>query len=52
MQLKGDWSDALEEARYAARRATQGNHRVALADAAYAQGEVHRWRGASWSERR
>jgi DNA-binding CsgD family transcriptional regulator len=45
MQLKGAWSDALEEARFAARRAAQGNHRKALAEAAYVQGEVHRLRG-------
>jgi DNA-binding NarL/FixJ family response regulator len=47
MQLKGAWSDALEEARCAARRAAQGNHRTALAEAAYVQGEVHRLRGES-----
>jgi DNA-binding CsgD family transcriptional regulator/TPR repeat protein len=46
MQLKGAWSDALEEARCAASRAAQGNHRSALAEAAYVQGEVHRLRGA------
>jgi len=46
MQLRGAWSDALEEARCAARRAAQGNHRGALAEAAYVQGEVHRLRGA------
>lgn len=46
MQLKGAWSDALEEARCASRRAGQGNHRSALAEAAYVQGEVHRLRGA------
>ena len=45
MQLDGAWSDALEEARCAARRAAQGNHRSALAEAAYVQGEVHRLRG-------
>ena len=45
MQLKGDWSDALEEARCAARRAAVGQHRGALGDAAYVQGEVHRLRG-------
>jgi ATP/maltotriose-dependent transcriptional regulator MalT len=46
MQLKGAWSDALEEARCAADRAAQGSHRNALAGAAYVQGEVHRLRGA------
>ncbi|MEN3283032.1 MAG: hypothetical protein V7607_4172 [Solirubrobacteraceae bacterium] len=45
MQLKGAWSDALEEARCAERRAARGNHRNALAEAAYVQGEVHRLRG-------
>jgi ATP/maltotriose-dependent transcriptional regulator MalT len=45
MQLKGAWSDALEEARCAGRRAAQGNHRNALAEATYVQGEVHRLRG-------
>jgi DNA-binding CsgD family transcriptional regulator len=45
MQLKGAWSDALEEARCAERRAARGNHRTALAEAAYVQGEVHRLRG-------
>lgn len=44
MQLKGAWSDALDEARRASRRAAQGNHRGALAEAAYVQGEVHRLR--------
>jgi DNA-binding CsgD family transcriptional regulator len=45
MQLKGAWSDALEEARCAERRAARGHHRNALAEAAYVQGEVHRLRG-------
>jgi DNA-binding NarL/FixJ family response regulator len=45
-QLHGEWSDALEEARVAADRAARGNHRSALAEAAYVQGEVHRLRGA------
>jgi DNA-binding CsgD family transcriptional regulator len=45
MHLKGDWAQALEEARCAERRAAQGNHRRALAEAAYLQGEVHRLRG-------
>ncbi len=47
MQLRGAWSDALEEARCAARRAAIGNQRKALAEAAYVQGEVHRMRGES-----
>jgi len=45
MTLEGAWADALEEARSASRRAAQGNHRRALAEAAYVQGEVHRLRG-------
>jgi ATP/maltotriose-dependent transcriptional regulator MalT len=45
-QLEGAWADALEEARRAADRAERGNHRSALAEAAYLQGEVHRLRGA------
>ena len=44
-QLEGAWSDALDEARAAARRAAQGNHRRALGEAAYIQGEVYRLRG-------
>jgi len=46
MQLKGDWSEALEEAECATRRAQIGNHQGALGEAAYVQGEVHRLRGA------
>ena len=45
-QLKGAWSDAIEEARSASRRAALDNHRGALAEAAYFQGEVHRLRGS------
>ena len=45
MRLKGAWSDALDEARRASRRAAEGNHRASLAEAAYVQGEVHRLRG-------
>jgi DNA-binding NarL/FixJ family response regulator len=47
MALKGDWPQALEEARCAERRAAQGKHRRALAEAAYLQGELHRLRGES-----
>ena len=47
MQLRGAWSDALEEARCAERRAARGNQRKALAEAHYLQGEVHRLRGES-----
>jgi DNA-binding CsgD family transcriptional regulator len=45
LQLKGAWSAALDEAQTAARRAARGNHRRALAEAAYVRGEVHRLRG-------
>jgi DNA-binding CsgD family transcriptional regulator len=45
MQLRGAWSEALEEAELAVRFAatTRGE---ALGEAAYVQGEVHRLRGA------
>ena len=46
MQMKGAWADALDEARSAADRAARGNHRSAIAEAAYVQGDVHRLRGA------
>jgi ATP/maltotriose-dependent transcriptional regulator MalT len=45
MQLHGDWSDALEEARRAGERLAQGFNRAAAAQAFYRQGEVHRLRG-------
>jgi DNA-binding CsgD family transcriptional regulator len=45
MQLRGAWSEALDEARMAADRAARGHHRGALGEAAYVQGEVHRLRG-------
>ncbi len=46
MQLQGAWEDALEQARRAAERFTQGalNH-LACGKAHYRQGEVHRLRG-------
>jgi DNA-binding CsgD family transcriptional regulator len=46
MRLRGDWSLALEEAQTASRHAEVRNHRAALGEAAYLQGEVHRLRGA------
>ncbi|MDP1847109.1 MAG: LuxR C-terminal-related transcriptional regulator [Solirubrobacteraceae bacterium] len=52
MQLRGAWSDALEEARYAERRAERGNQPKALAEAHYVQGEVHRLRGESGTAER
>jgi DNA-binding CsgD family transcriptional regulator len=45
MQLHGDWSDALDEARRAGERLAQGFNRAAAAQAFYRQGEVHRLRG-------
>lgn len=44
-QLRGDWSDALEEARRAGERLAQGFNRPATAQAFYRQGELHRLRG-------
>ena len=52
MQLRGAWSDALEEARYAEGRAARGNQRKALSEAHYVQGEVHRLRGESGAAER
>src|SRR4051812_23299494 len=46
MQLKGAWPAALEEARSAGRRARPAKQQRTLGLAAYAQGEVHRLRGA------
>jgi DNA-binding CsgD family transcriptional regulator/tetratricopeptide (TPR) repeat protein len=45
-QLRGRWSDAMEQVRRAADRFTQGalNH-VAFGKALYRQGEIHRLRG-------
>ena len=45
MQLRGAWSDALDEARSAAKRAAAANHHRARAEAWYVQGDVHRLRG-------
>jgi DNA-binding CsgD family transcriptional regulator len=45
MQLHGDWSDALEEARRAAERLGRSLNRAAAAQAFYRQGEVHRLLG-------
>ena len=45
MQLHGDWSDALEEARRAGERLARSLNRAAAAQAVYRQGEVHRLRG-------
>jgi DNA-binding CsgD family transcriptional regulator len=45
MQLHGDWSDALEEARRAGERLARSFNRAAAAQAFYRQGEVQRLRG-------
>jgi DNA-binding CsgD family transcriptional regulator len=46
MQLRGAWEDALQEARRAAERFTQGVlNELACGRALYRQGEVHRLRG-------
>src|SRR5688500_14379488 len=45
MQVHGDWSDALEEARRAGERLGRSFNRRAAAQAFYRQGEVHRLRG-------
>jgi DNA-binding CsgD family transcriptional regulator len=45
MQVHGDWSDALEEARRAGERLARSLNRAAAAQAFYRQGEVHRLRG-------
>jgi DNA-binding CsgD family transcriptional regulator len=46
MQLRGAWEDALQEARRAAERFTQGVlNQLACGRALYRQGEVHRLRG-------
>jgi DNA-binding NarL/FixJ family response regulator len=45
MQLHGDWTNALEEARRAGKRLARSFNRAAAAQAFYRQGEVHRLRG-------
>jgi DNA-binding NarL/FixJ family response regulator len=45
MQLRGAWSEALEEAEHAVRFAST-TRAEAIGEAAYVQGEVHRLRGA------
>jgi DNA-binding NarL/FixJ family response regulator len=44
--LEGEWDAALDEARYAQRRAAIGGYKASMAEAAYVQGEIHRLRGA------
>ena len=43
--LGGAWPDALEEARRAGRRCGEGNNQLAVGEAAYLQGDVHRLEG-------
>ena len=45
LQLHGAWPDALEEARRARERCTQGNNELAAGQASYRQAEVHRLQG-------
>lgn len=45
MLLRGDWTDALDEARRADERSRAGNNHRAAAEATYRRGEVHRLRG-------
>jgi DNA-binding CsgD family transcriptional regulator len=45
MQLKGDWQDALAEARLARERCEQAMNRAATGQAIYQQGELHRLQG-------
>jgi ATP/maltotriose-dependent transcriptional regulator MalT len=45
MQLRGAWSEALEEARRARERALAGENPGAASEASYRQGEIHRLRG-------
>ena len=45
MQLEGEFSDALQEARRAAERCLRGENPGAAGEAWYRQGEIHRLRG-------
>lgn len=45
MQLRGEWQDALEEARLARERCEQAMNRPAEGQAYYQQGELHRLQG-------
>lgn len=44
-QLRGEWGDALDEARLASERLSEGFNRPATAQSFYRQGELHRLRG-------
>ncbi len=45
LQLRGEWTEALEEARRAATRSLHAESEAAAGEACYRQGEVHRLRG-------
>ncbi len=45
LQLRGEWTEALAEARRAIRRSLQAESEAAAGEACYRQGEVHRLRG-------
>jgi DNA-binding NarL/FixJ family response regulator len=45
MQLHGDWPDAVDEARRAARRCEEGKNPAAAAEAIYRHADVHRLQG-------
>jgi DNA-binding CsgD family transcriptional regulator len=44
--LRGAWAEALEEARRASRRCLEGQNQRAAGEAAYLQGDLHRWQGS------
>jgi DNA-binding CsgD family transcriptional regulator len=45
MQLRGSWTDALEEARMARGRSREAENEASAGEALYRQGEIHRLRG-------
>jgi DNA-binding CsgD family transcriptional regulator len=45
LQIRGDWSDAMESARRACARLAEPINRLTLGGAHYAEGELHRLRG-------
>lgn len=45
MRLRGEWSEALAEARRAIKRCLQGENPAAAGEASYQCGEIHRLRG-------
>ena len=45
LQLRGDWADALAEAKRAQERCRQAENDAAAGDACYREGEIHRVRG-------